>query len=221
METVDKTAIHRMVSKWRSDGKHKRIRDIPRIFIFDSCSGANRRQNTIFDEEQMKGGMDEKYNLEDKCKGIEYESNENEWASSDKNPDYNILKIDAANTGFQAFSDNMNGSYLIALFVSKIKQYLETKSLMNIFEEIQDELHDTGKQLIQINPSGKIIKYVSLKSNNNKNIMDTLQLEHESKAEKPKLKQSYSQCVDTDGDDESYQAKIVEMPVVQPFKSTA
>ena len=42
IETIEKTAIHRMLSL-----KYPEIREIPRIFIFDCCNGSDRRHKSI------------------------------------------------------------------------------------------------------------------------------------------------------------------------------
>eukprot|EP01084_Bolivina_argentea_P164257 285602_1 len=236
-EKFDKIAIHRLISQWRKDQKHKQIRDIPRVFIFDSCAGHNSRQMTtdisiseLLGQEQKKG-VDEKNDNNDIAKGIEYTSVENEWAWSDQNPDYNILKVDAANTGFQAFSDTSKGSYLITFFAEKVKQCLENhnyamdKPLINIFEEIQYELHKRGLQLIQINSSGKMIKSISLKQNNNYNKNDVYRSMSNLIEAGGHTVKSYSQCLDMDEiekqNDSYHKPSIMEMNDLQRLKSTA
>ena len=56
----------------------------------------------------------------------------------------------AANSGFVAKSRPGIGSYLIYLFVKRVMQNIEEnqgKALCQIMDEIQNALHDNGKQL--------------------------------------------------------------------------
>eukprot|EP01084_Bolivina_argentea_P000076 144_1 len=236
-EMVDKTAMHRLVSQYRNDGKHRMIRDMPRIFLFDSCAGNNARQRTLSISESsihMSKGIISK-NSAEMMKGIEYKSHDNEWTTNDKNPDYNLLKIDAANAGFKAFGDIVKGSYLITSFVEKVKETInnnKNQTVINIFEEIQDDLHSKGKQLIQISPSGTIIKHIQLKRNDRDTKMyfnkqlEINELRPFEKNDEPT--QSSRKCAYSNNEEEKSanvylieQGSAVEMNSLKPIKSTA
>ena len=70
---------------------------------------------------------------------------------NDPNPDYKLVEIHAANIGYQAKCNLINGSYLIYGFTQRLKQDTlkrdkDKKSLATMFEEMQNELHDKGRQ---------------------------------------------------------------------------
>eukprot|EP01084_Bolivina_argentea_P166897 289725_1 len=142
---IEKTVIHRIISK------HPQVRNIPRIFIFDSCSGVSQREiisqtTTSMDENDESDDIIESngVTLELTClndikpcdKGpIKTEetnlskmvslteiSNGNEWTSDTKNPDYKLVIINAANIGFKAGCNTEFGSHLIYEFTLKIKR---------------------------------------------------------------------------------------------------
>eukprot|EP01083_Nonionella_stella_P164627 545451_1 len=134
-KTIEKDALHRLVSI-----KYPKARDIPRLFLFDSCEGSGERIKDELKEgnDQVKGFV-----LGDVPRG-----NEHKWTTSTKNPDYKLVEIHAANAGFQAKAHTQFGSYLIYLFAKKMKSNIERneyKTLSLLFDEIQNELHDAGK----------------------------------------------------------------------------
>eukprot|EP01084_Bolivina_argentea_P287060 492517_1 len=166
-KTIDKILLHRIVSC-----RYPETRNIPRIFIWDSCEGnahkSNKRSSlshlpsislTSYTSdallvEESKISANE---VQEMDKGVKLNAlnipNDKLW-SDDKyclNPDYNLAELNAcaANTGFQAKLDLRFGSYLTYYFVEKMKKNIqekECKSLGQICHEIQDELHDLGKQ---------------------------------------------------------------------------
>eukprot|EP01083_Nonionella_stella_P069754 186152_1 len=165
--TIEKTVIHRIISM-----KYPKSREIPRIFLFDSCEGSLERQRSQFirattvneDDykldilpmhdtgEEQKNSRDLMMEHDDEDKGISLNNiaTGNAWTMSTKNPDFKLVEIHAANSGFQAKCNRRLGSYLIYSFTMKMKQNIEgkqRKTLGAVFEEIQNELHDAGKSL--------------------------------------------------------------------------
>merc|ERR1712154_113444 len=72
-----------------------------------------------------------------------------DWTTDTKNPDYNLVVVHAANQGYQAKINASTGSYLIHEWTQRMTRNIENeegKTLATIFEEIQDTLHDKGKQ---------------------------------------------------------------------------
>merc|ERR1712062_287506 len=115
---------------------------------FDACSGGKDRTATVNTEtENTKSGHDDGGQIET----IESISL-NAWGGTadDKNPDYKLVLIHAANTGYVAKSKAGFGSYLIYLFAKRIMNNIEEskgKELIEIMDEIANVLHDMGKQL--------------------------------------------------------------------------
>eukprot|EP01084_Bolivina_argentea_P050137 92187_1 len=201
---IEKTVIHRIVSI-----EYPETRQIPRLFIFDSCEGSSTREyidpitptddqidgkikidehkgikkpkrnktkanNNITNKDN--GAIDMMRNnnndvnddeLFDIAKYVDIDTNVisrqmpkgvklrdietgHEWNQMQPfNPDYKLVQINAANTGFMAKCDLRFGSFLIYEFVKRMKENIEKENkqdLSAIFEAIQNELHDKGKQ---------------------------------------------------------------------------
>eukprot|EP01084_Bolivina_argentea_P247977 414821_1 len=165
-KTIEKNVIHRIIS-----AENPVVRNIPRLFVFDSCEGIAQREyvrkETIYDEEKDN---DKGVTLKEISSGYEWT---NESLKS-KNPDYKLVCVSAANAGYQAKCHVNNGSYLINGFVQKLKCNLNkkgNKTLQCIFEEVQQELHDTGKQQITHHFNNNTSNVV-FKKNNNKRCVD-------------------------------------------------
>merc|ERR1719361_2438944 len=72
-----------------------------------------------------------------------------EWTTSTKNPDYNLVQIHAANNGFMAKANPQIGSYLVYFFCVAVKRNIQRKQgkvLSDLMAEIQNTLHNKGKQ---------------------------------------------------------------------------
>ena len=139
---VSRTMIHRLISD-----RYPEIREIPRIFMFDACDGAKERKKP-----------EEKQNSEGVTKGSsslsrQQSRKEAEWTAETKNPDYNSVVVHGANDGFVSLmKTNHVGSYLTYFFVKAVKQRIkrqERKGLEELLTDIQNALHDSGKQLIR------------------------------------------------------------------------
>ena len=159
-KVMEKTAIHRMLSL-----KYPKLREIPRIFVFDCCNGSDERQNTIRDEQQnivrdestenvpkLTGDVSKVIELTEHTKSTSLEDVENmsvnRWTSSTKNPDYNLVLVHAANSGFVA-KMNYKGSYLVYVLARKIRANVEKRGgmgLAEVLEDVQNLLHDAGRQ---------------------------------------------------------------------------
>ena len=141
---IQHAAIHRLFSY-----PYPAIRDIPRVFLFDCCDGGDRRKSVVRDSNADKGKNFTIDNIEMK--------NENNvdihaWERGDHNPDYKLVEINAANTGFQSFLSYNKGSYMIHGFVDKMIKDLDNNKqrfIYEIFDEVQKELQELGKQQIK------------------------------------------------------------------------
>ena len=160
---IDRTAIHRCISN-----KFPAIRDFPRIFIFDACDGSGDRRDSLpnpmvvnsqsIDVDEMETesptSLDSKKST-DSPKNTTFEDVQEdfEWTTSTKNPDYNLVLIHAANSGFVAkMQESEVGSYLTYFFTKKIQDNIVDhgrRGLAVIMEDIQNLLHDHGKQQIR------------------------------------------------------------------------
>ena len=69
------------------------------------------------------------------------------------NPDARLVKIMAANEGFQSKMSSETGSYVMTSFIQGLSDNIydneNDKFLKDILEEIQHSLHDGGKQLME------------------------------------------------------------------------
>ena len=142
-ELINRTDIHRCISE-----KYPQIREIPRIFMFDACNGTRDRIATTAlhsddSEEARKGGNDV----------LDALQKETEWTSMNKNPDYNLVEVHGSNDGFVSkMQATTMGSYLTHSFVKAVRQRIEKKQrkgLSDMLKDIQNALHDKGKQLIK------------------------------------------------------------------------
>ena len=112
-QLVDKVAIHRIFS-----AQYPELRDIPRLFIFDCCDGSDERL-AYREEESMEkeagkdvvttmaeemgagknvemGEAGKNFVLDDVERPLEI------WVAGERNPDYKLMEMHAANSGFQA-----------------------------------------------------------------------------------------------------------------------
>ena len=73
-------------------------------------------------------------------------------AYDEDNPDFRLVTIMAANEGFQSKMRSDTGSYVITHFIDGVRDNIynnnNDKFLMDILEEIQEDLHNQGKQLM-------------------------------------------------------------------------
>ena len=165
-KVIDRTSIHRCISN-----QFPKIRQFPRIFIFDACDGAGDRRKTVtkcervdsqsfsdtevvYDEEKDKGDTPKSTDI-GKQTQLEDVQRADEWTTSTKNPDYNLIAVHASNSGFVAKMNSKSeevGSYLTYFFVKNLKRHVNggsTKELGDVMDEIEELLHDAGKQQIR------------------------------------------------------------------------
>ena len=165
---IEKEAIHRIFSANKPSS-----RKIPRIFLFDCCSGDADRDTDfrcqIEEEDEFTKGN------QDTAKQITTAEIEQDvtWARDEKNPDYKLVVINAANDGFQSKMRSDSGSYVINRFVDNLRNNIfinnNEEFLNDILSEIQNSLHDAGKQLItkMFNNDTDFIKFHPNIDNNN------------------------------------------------------
>ena len=148
---INRTDIHRSISD-----KYPQIREIPRIFLFDACDGTRDRKATddldSTDNESADNMDDGEANKagDDVVESLQMET---EWTSRTKNPDYNLIVVHGSNDGFVSKMQATEvGSYLTYCFTKMVKDNIvkrERRGLGAILTEIQNVLHDKGKQMIK------------------------------------------------------------------------
>lgn len=187
----EKAAIHRIFSAQRPE-----VRKIPRMFIFDCCAGSAERDTEfrghVSDEEQESSS--EAIEEENQDQGITLGKNasvdmdigkqgsitlanvqagdeDNQWLYDEANPDFKLITIFAANQGFQSKMNSQTGSYVITSFTEAMIENIEERDnkrfLFQIFDDIQNQLHASGKQLCTntFNNNTRYIKFVKNQMN--------------------------------------------------------
>lgn len=105
-------------------------------------------------------------------KGIQLKdfSTSTDWTEHSKNPDYKLAVVHGANPGFQCKFNSIKGSYLLYEFAKRVIEnetvrFKDKKTLGEIFQDIQDYLHDEGKQQIMkmFNTGTQYIKFKAKK----------------------------------------------------------
>ena len=169
---ISKTAIHRIFS-----AKRPAIRNIPRVFIFDCCSGINDRDTDFRSQLEQDEEMEESSSEEEdedygkgtkgntsnslqttegetgKQYGVEHiQQDDVLWARDENNPDFKLAVINAANEGFQSKMSCETGSYVITTLMEKLGDLAEKPGhkevLQQVLGQIQEDLHQRGKQLL-------------------------------------------------------------------------
>ena len=155
-KVIDRTSIHRCISN-----QFPKIRQFPRIFIFDACDGAAQRTDSqslndmeiVFDEEHEEGDTRKCTDI-DKQTELEDVQKDDEWTKSTMNPDYNLIAVHASNPGFVAKMNNSEevGSYLTYFIAKKLQRNVQNGNVMALgdtMDEIEVLLRDSGKQQIR------------------------------------------------------------------------
>eukprot|EP01084_Bolivina_argentea_P051917 95424_1 len=153
---ISHTALHRFFS-------YQNVRHIPRVFILDCCDGYREKETDRCDKSKTVA-IDEgefKYDLR------------NEWKGNEHNPDYKLCTINAANEGYIAKMNVLDGSYLIYNIVKKMTQNNNNNKQVffgEMIDEIDDLLHATGKQKIiaTFNNQTRHLKFEMNEHNDNK-----------------------------------------------------
>ena len=148
---INKTAIHRIFS-----GKKPVSRTIPRIFIFDCCAGSNERDAEFReDEKEEDKGKSAGYGETDTAKNTEVDDivrdGSLQWAIGEVNPDYKLVVVNAANDGFQSKMRCDTGSYVVTQITERLYESISNKDgrfLHQILDDVQEDLHTRGKQLM-------------------------------------------------------------------------
>eukprot|EP00483_Globobulimina_turgida_P005666 UN05676 len=93
------------------------------------------------------------------------------WCSDQQNPDYKLVTLHAANPGFQAKLNAVDGSYLIREFAkamianADIQNVEQRQFLGEIMDGIQHNLHERGKQQT-VNVYNNFTQYLKFEKNN-------------------------------------------------------
>eukprot|EP00483_Globobulimina_turgida_P007459 UN07473 len=143
-----KLALHRIFSVL-----HPKSREIPRLFLFDCCCGDKEREcriESIDISDDDCGKYNDFIDVGKQIRSIDIDDVKS-WREGEHNPDFRLALIEAANPGFQSKLRVDIGSYVIYSFYEKMMRTLNFKGnqknfIHNIFDEIQDELHKSGKQ---------------------------------------------------------------------------
>ena len=149
-EVMDKVAIHRVISN-----QYAAIRDFPRIFIFDLCDvpeslkismsmSAEHNEIHITNESdthivEMK--EDDAHSVVDIGKNTDFEDVRqiNEWTHNTKNPDYNLVTIDAVG--------DASTSNVIHCFAERVRLNVENQDglgLTDVMDNIRADLRQRG-----------------------------------------------------------------------------
>eukprot|EP01084_Bolivina_argentea_P072571 131772_1 len=142
---ISQTIIHRTFS-----AEYSRVREIPRIVIFDCCSGEGERDPRS--RENIMIGNERNHLVQQIEMTEVVKQKESIWSRDEKNPDYRLVTVIASNPGFQSKMRKDTGSYCIAEFVRNVDDNLQNgnkKFLYQILDDVQDYLHNAGKQLIE------------------------------------------------------------------------
>eukprot|EP01084_Bolivina_argentea_P251185 421189_1 len=173
-EHIDKTAIHRLFST-----NYPSVRVIPRIYMFDCCSGDQQRSTHVagfaHNDESDNEEKSKQITVKDKGKhfitdDIEINQyNDEIWKKDQQNPDFKVSLIHAANEGFQSKMNSIDGSYLVYQFVKRmIDNFKKDKEkelyFGEIIDDIQQYLHGEGKQQIKATYNN-FSRYLKFRSN--------------------------------------------------------
>eukprot|EP01084_Bolivina_argentea_P103173 184831_1 len=159
---ISKDVFHRIFSSY-----YPVSREVPRIIIYDCCDGIEQKKG-------IKKTLHNKTSTGDIGKAFEIDDITNDkrnsipvlWDRFSENPDHKLATIHAANLGFMANMNTVDGSYLINKFVHKTldgldKNVEKQKFLHEIFDEIQHELGQ-NKQLptFSFNNNTRYLKFI-------------------------------------------------------------
>eukprot|EP01084_Bolivina_argentea_P008883 16614_1 len=172
---ISQLAIHRIFS-----ADYPEIRKIPRIVMFDCCAGTNERYDrtrSVITERKITKieFMEENKTNTGKngySKGIEVTDVHSEhdpiWSSDENNPDFQLVIITSANGGFVSKARPLFGSDCIFQFTMGIENNFITgnkKLLYQILDDVQEQLHNNGKELIEYKCNSKM-RYIKFIKNN-------------------------------------------------------
>ena len=151
---IPKLLIHRIFSMGPDTAA---LRVIPRLFVFDCCDGNfDRDQCNREMMDQAKGSGDTLSVLHTvTAVNARWRNDSNPWAKDERNPDYKLAVVHAANESFSSVARKDVGSYLIFFMVSKLARNVGTwamcrgrRFLSEVVDEIQAVLEEKGKQLV-------------------------------------------------------------------------
>eukprot|EP01084_Bolivina_argentea_P214558 364242_1 len=186
--TFSKQYVHRIFS-WT----HPKTRTIPRLFIIDCCSGDQEYVRELSEHTTSKNAttLATEYSKNVEEKDMKGASNYG-WIEGQNNPDYLLAIVNASNPGFQSKMNTENGSYLINKFCEESLENLQHengKFIHEIFENIQSELHQKGKQhpTYEWNDATNYIRFKKKIANKNHVSETAIELVSQSKANKKSI----------------------------------
>eukprot|EP01084_Bolivina_argentea_P110005 196493_1 len=172
---IPKNYVHRLFS---IDEQNVGLRTFPRLFYFDCCDGIYNQHHRVRDE--IKESDDEEEKIVDGDRDVYYDLGkqlkrevEEPWAKGEKHPDHKLGIINASATGFQSKMRLDIGSYMIDALISKLRQNNELIGcckckhqlvLGDIMAEIQSDLEQRGKQLLDFTFNNQVEKIIFLKN---------------------------------------------------------
>eukprot|EP01083_Nonionella_stella_P219633 786576_1 len=161
---LSKLAVHRLFTT-----NYAKVREIPRVFLFDCCEG-NEQRDGFFEEEDVKSKdkeeqddarkldveevIDKEMNQMTCFKESDIERGDVVWGVNTRSVDYRLVTINAANPGYQSKLNIKIGSYMICGFIDRMCQDLganngeNARFIAEIMDEVQQELEQKGKQHI-------------------------------------------------------------------------
>ena len=183
---INKDTIHRIFSV-----DYPELRNIPCIFIYDCCDGDNDRDRdssrasaNILPYKEKKyvnknGDVQENEGFKESLDV--YGQDQQIWFNNEPNPDYKLVIINSSNTGFVSQMGSKSGSFMIKAFVETMQENVEggNKLFLNeILHEIQAQLHDDGKQLIEAKYNNKLeyIKFRRKRDEQDKKVIELQQI---------------------------------------------
>ena len=157
-----------------------------------------------------------------------HQKTENIWTQEEDNPDFKLVTIHAANIGFQSKMDIVTGSYVITAFtrlmIQNIRDNNNKQWLFQIFDYIQKELHDKGKQhtVNTYNDGTRWIKFRKLKDDNDDFIdrrKSNLQISDLVDVFERKLQKEKSDTVNDDSSDDEEEDMLPKKDAFNFWKS--
>ena len=99
--------------------------------------------------------------LKEVSKTTSVDLGDSSWYKGEKNPDFRLVQINAANEGFQAKMSPTTGSYMLTKIIARIRQNLSNNKLRlgPLLDEVQEELQEKQLMEMQFNNNTNNIKF--------------------------------------------------------------
>lgn len=143
LQAIEKAAIHRAISI-----NSPALRQLPRIIMYDCCSGLGEYEMATDSTDSGK-----LVRLNDNGSVAEMELKEIWTEDQSDHPDYKLVQIHGSAIGFHAKVGGKGfGSYLTKGFIRRMHSSMsniQPQTLGVMMDDLQKELHDKHKQMIQ------------------------------------------------------------------------